>query len=292
MACLRAFAHYVPDRVVDNAELAAKLNLDPAWILEVSGIEQRRYATPDETVVSLGVRAAQGCPAAGVGLVIVSSGSVERRIPGPAAQIAKELGLAGVPAIDVPVASAGSLFGIALAAKLAPAYGNVLVVASEIMSRNVVGYETEVLFGDGAGACVVGAEDDGPLIVDSVLHSDGEFSEALTMALNGPLRMDGRTVILQAARKMPSAINEVLDRNQRKPSDIASFVLHQANLNLITRVAKTLQVPAERFFCNIQRYGNTSSASLLIALSESGIHGPTVLAAFGAGIHWGAVLVG
>jgi 3-oxoacyl-[acyl-carrier-protein] synthase-3 len=287
MACLRAFGRYVPERVVGNDEFEA----DPAWIIQVSGIEQRRVAAPDETVVSMGVRAARECLVDGIGLVIVSSGTAHRRFPGPAAEIARELGLQGVPAIDLPIASAGGLFGIALAAQLASAYGNVLVVASEMMSRVVSGRDTEILFGDGAGACVIGAGDDSPRIVDSVLHSDGEFAEALSLAFDSPLHMDGRTVILQAARKLPSAINEVLERNQRKPADIAAYILHQANLNLITRVAKSLQVPEERFFINLQRYGNTSSASLLIALAECRITGPTVLAAFGAGLHWGAVLV-
>jgi 3-oxoacyl-[acyl-carrier-protein] synthase-3 len=223
----------------------------------------------------------------GVGLVIVSSGTAPKRFPGPAAAIARELGMAGVPAIDLPMASAGSLFGIALAAQLAPAYGNVLVVASEIMSRVVSGRDTAILFGDGAGACVVSAADDGPRIVDTVLHSDAEFGDALVLPLDGPMQMDGRTVILQAARKIPKAIAEL----RRPASEIASFILHQANLNLITRVAKALAVPEDRFFRNLDRYGNTSSASLLIALAECGIKGPTVLAAFGAGLHWGAVLV-
>jgi 3-oxoacyl-[acyl-carrier-protein] synthase-3 len=292
MACLRAFGRYVPERIVDNSELAAKLDLDPAWILQATGIEQRRFAAPDETVASMGVRAARECLTSEIGLVIATSGSADRRFPGPAAEIAKESGLAGVPAIDLPMASAGGLFGIALAARLAPAYGNVLVVASEIMSRTVSGRDTEILFGDGAGACLVGAGDDGPRVIDSVLHSDGEFGDALLLPFDAPLQMDGRTVILQASRKMPSAITEVLERNQRTPSDVATYILHQANLNLITRVAKSLQVPEERFFRNLTRYGNTSSASLLIALAECSVSaGPTVLAAFGAGLHWGAVLV-
>ena len=277
MACLRAFGSYLPERIVGNDQFEA----DPAWILQSTGIEQRRYAADDETVVSMGVRAAHPCLVDDIGLVIASSGTAPRRFPGPAAEIARELGLPGVPAIDLPVASAGSLFGIALAAQLAPVYGNVLVVASEIMSRVVSGRDTAILFGDGAGACLVGK--DGSM--DAVLHSDAEFGDALSLPFDGPIRMDGRTVILQASRKIPSVIMQLLDRNHRKPADIATFILHQANLNLITRVAKSLQVPEERFFCNLQRYGNTSSASLLIALAECPITGPTVLAAFGAGLH-------
>jgi 3-oxoacyl-[acyl-carrier-protein] synthase-3 len=290
MASLRAFGRYLPERIVTNDELAAKLGVETSWIVEVSGIEQRRVAAPDETVVTMGVHAARGLTD-GVGLLIASSGTAERRFPAPAAEIAKGLGLNGIPAIDLPMASAGSLFGIALAAHLAPTYGKVLVIASEIMSRAVSGKETEILFGDGAGACLVSASDDGLRIVDSVLHSDGEFAGALSLAFDSPLKMDGRTVILQAARKIPGAINELLERNRLKPTDIDQYILHQANLNLIARVAKTLQVPDDRFFVNLQRYGNTSSASLLIALSECKLSGPTVLAVFGAGLNWGAVLL-
>ena len=300
MACLRAFGCYLPERVVDNVEIAAGVGADPEWILQATGIEQRRFAALDETIVSMGVRAAQQCPLDDIGLILVSSGSAGRRFPGPAAAIGSALGLAGVPAIDLPLASAGSLFGIALGAQLAGTYRNVLVIASEIMSRvirmDASGRDTAILFGDGAGACVVGADDiRGPRVIDAVLHSDGEFADALSLGFDSPLHMDGRTIILQAARKMPRAIAEVLDRNQCRAADVSTFLLHQANLNLLTRVAQALQVPEERFYRNLHRYGNTSSASLLIAAAEcwrdAPPAGPVVMSAFGAGLNWGAILV-
>jgi len=301
MAHLRALGCYLPERVVDNWEIAAAVGADPAWILQSTGIEQRRVAAPGETVVSMGVRAAQDClaGAGGIGLILVSSGSAGRRFPGPAAEIATALGLAGVPAIDLPMASAGSLFGIALAAQLAGTYRNVLVIASEIMSRVVRldpgGRDTAILFGDGAGAALVSEDSGFAQVVDSVLHSDGECADALSLPHDAPLHMDGRTVILQAARKLPRAITEVLDRNQVRPAEVATFLLHQANLNLITRVAQSLQVPQQRFYRNLHRYGNTSSASLLIAAAEChrdrAFTAPAVLSTFGAGLHWGAVLL-
>lgn len=279
---------------------------DPAWLLHATGIEQRRFAGPGETVATLGIAAAKDClsaaavPAAEVGFVIVSSGSAEKRFPGPASTIAAAAGIAGKPAIDLPMASAGSLFGIVLAAQLASRYGHVLVVASEIMSRVVrlhpTGRDTAILFGDGAGACLVSPDTGFAEIVDSVLATDGDFAEALRLDFDAPLFMDGRTIILQASRKLPRVIGEVLDRNHLTPSDIGAFLLHQANLNLIARVAQSLGVPAERFFCNIARYGNTSSASLLIAAAEwwreceKPLRAPIVLAAFGAGLNWGALL--
>jgi 3-oxoacyl-[acyl-carrier-protein] synthase-3 len=117
MAFLKAFGRYVPSRVVSNAELAARLGCEADWILNVSGIEERRYAEPAETLVDMAERAAVDCLKAGpkIGMVIVSSGSSERRFPGPAAEVASRLGLAGIPAIDVPMASAGSLFALTMA---------------------------------------------------------------------------------------------------------------------------------------------------------------------------------
>jgi 3-oxoacyl-[acyl-carrier-protein] synthase-3 len=306
MAYLRAFGCHLPSRVVENSELAVMLGADPAWIQQATGIEQRRFAAPGDTVAALGASAAEDClaksgvAARDVRLLLVSSGSAGRRFPGPAAAIGAALGIPATPAIDLPIASAGSLFGMALAAHLAPAYGNVLVVASEIMSRAVrldaAGRDTAVLFGDGAGACLVTERNGFARIADSLLCSDAEYGEALTLGFDAPLHMDGRSIILQAARKIPRSIQDLLERNHCQPSEVDTYLMHQANLNLITRVAKSLAVPPESFFCNVQRYGNTSSASLLIAASEwrgerqDVLSGPVVFAAFGAGLHWGALL--
>lgn len=310
MAALRGFGAYLPSHIVTNAELAARLNCEPGWIFDVSGIEERRYAAPEESVASMGVAAAEQCLLrAGakpddVGMIIVSSGSSERRFPGPASAIAHRLGVDGIPAIDLPIASAGSLFGMSLAASLANVYGNILVIASEkmsaVVSRQPVERGVAPLFGDGAGACLIssatGPEDGSVKIIDSVLHSDGAFAEDLRLEFDAPLEMNGRSVILQASRKIPAAIGELLERNGRSASEANVFLLHQANQNLMDRVARALNVDAARFYSNIRRYGNTSSASMLIAAAEwwcdPGQNKGDVIcfAAFGAGLHWGALL--
>jgi 3-oxoacyl-[acyl-carrier-protein] synthase-3 len=307
MAYLRSLGCYVPARVVDNAEMGALTGAEPAWIARQTGIERRHFAAEGETVADLGVRAAREClDAAGVdarhiGLLIVASGSGERRFPGPATAIAAALG-ASVPAIDLPMASAGSLFGLALANSLCRDYGDVLVVGAEIMSR-VAGMDpahrdTAIVFGDGAGAALVSARTGFAEIVDSVLWSDGSLADALRLELDEPLHMDGRTIILHASRKLPRAITELLERRKLRPEDIGAYVLHQANLNLIERVARAVGAPEDRFFHNLENYGNTSSASLLIAAAEWRRASPgeldthVVLAAFGAGLNWGAVLLG
>ncbi len=305
MPFLRAFGSWLPPRRVSNKELAPLVDATPEWILEVSGIEERRYASETDTVAGIGVLAAQDClenagaTAAEVGMILVASGSSDRFCPGPASQVAAGLGAASTPALDIPVSSAGSLIGLILAAQLAPAAGPVLVVGAEIMSRRVAlhteGKSTAILFGDGAGAALVDAETGFARIADSCLYTDGASAEVLFMA-DGRFHMDGSAVILHASRKMPRAINELLTRNQLAASQVEAFLLHQANLNLITRVAAALKTPQDRFFTNIARYGNTSSASLLIAADEwhrgqtGALAGPLIFSAFGSGLNWGALL--
>ena len=295
-AYLRGFGRYLPELVVGNAELAARLDKTAEWIEQSSGIRERRYASAGEDVVSMAVLAGRDClerakvDASAVGLLLVASGSGASGFPGPAASVAAALGLGSTPAIDVPVASAGSVFALGLAMRLTEAHGNVLVIASEKMSA-LIGDDpnTAMLFGDGAGAALV-SPDAGPLrLVDAVLHSDGQYRDDLMF--DGVLKMNGLNVILHAARKMPAVIEELLGRNQMTAADVKTFVLHQANLNLMTRVAKTLNVERERVFTNIESCGNTSSASMLIAAAEAELtQGPVVFCAFGAGFHWGAVL--
>src|SRR5262249_22761780 len=153
---------------------------------------------------------------------------------------------------------------------------------------------TAILFGDGAGAALVSSRPGPWEVVDHALHSDGQFMEYLAYDWKSPLKMNGRTIILQVTRKLPDVIREVLDRVQVPAADVSAFLLHQANQNLLARVAKSLSVPGERVYSNIARYGNTSSASMLIAAAEwsqtSPVPGPVVFAAFGAGLHWGALL--
>ncbi len=306
MSSIAAFGSWLPPRVVPNSELAAQLDCTPEWILDMSGIEERRYASLEEDVVAMGVAAGKdcleraGCAAADVRLLIVSSASAAQRFPGPAAAVAAQLGMGETPAIDIPVASAGSLFGMVLAAQLAASAGPVLVVAAEKMSDAIVlepAYKaTSILFGDGAGACLV-REGAGLLrIADWHLGSDGAFAADLRLPLAGPVEMNGRSVIMQASRKMPRAIAEILVRAGVDAADVEAYIMHQANQNLMDRVARAVGAPRERFFTNISRYGNTSSASLLIAAAEwADIATPrpgqaVCFAAFGAGFHWGALL--
>ena len=301
MAFIRGLGAYVPSRIVTNEELAVRVGKAASWIKDVSGIEERRWAAPDVAVAHLGLHAAKDCllrskaDASEIGMVIMSSGSNERRFPGAAAEVAKGMGLTDVPAIDLPVASAGTLFGLALARDLVERYRNIMVIGAEKMSsvvdREPMDANTGILFGDGAGACLVSADLGRLKIVDSLMRSDGSYTEALHLGLTGTLVMNGMTVIMQASRKVPSVIGDLLKRNNRRPESIDWFVMHQANQNLIARIAKAVGVDTEKFYSNIARYGNTSSASMLIAASECWEEAMSIcFAAFGAGFHWGALL--
>ncbi len=269
------------------------------------GIRERRWAA-DETVADLAVAAAEDvCRVRApivlrVGLVILASGSAPARFSGAAAEVAERLCLASTPVLDLPIASAGSLFGMALASRLADSMGDILVVAAEKMSAVIEAHpldqNTAILFGDGAGAVLISSRSGAGShrILHSVLHTSGELRQELSFDWKSPLKMNGGSVILHASRKIPAVIREVLEHESIAPADVSTFLVHQANQNLLVRVAKALAVPAERVYSNIARYGNTSSASLLIAAAEwAGSEpppGPVVFAAFGAGFHWGALV--
>lgn len=306
MAFLKGFGAWVPERVVGNAEMAALTGAAPDWILNVSGIEERRFAE-NETAPDLAVEAANDCldrcavPASSLGMIIVASGTAERNFPGPALAVAHRLGLSGPPALDLPLPSAGALVALALAACLASEYGNILVIGTEklspVIKRSPIDPGIAVLFGDGAGAALVSPDSGAAEILESAIYSDGAFTEDLHLPFDAPLHMNGRAVIMQASRKIPRAIMEVLEKRRIPAGDVDTFLMHQANQNLIDAVARALGVPPSRFYSNIRRYGNTSAASMLIAASEwSRTKGfrkglPVVFAGFGAGFHWGAMLV-
>jgi 3-oxoacyl-[acyl-carrier-protein] synthase-3 len=306
MAYLRSFGCALPAERVGNEALAARTGRDAAQILAQTGIRERRYARDDVSVVDLGLEAANDClrragitgPDLGLGLILFSSGTADRVFPGPASALAARLGLNSTPAIDLPIASAGSLIGIALAADLAERYGNILVVAAEIMSRRIedADPDTAILFGDGAGACLISRDSGFARIVDSALYTDGNSADSLYLPTGGTLQMNGLAVIMHASRKLPRAIGDLLGKHGIPAADVGVYLMHQANGNLLRKVAAALKVSEDRVFCNVDSYGNTSSASLLIAATEwwdacaKPIAAPIVLAAFGAGFNWGVVL--
>jgi 3-oxoacyl-[acyl-carrier-protein] synthase-3 len=307
MAYLASFGKYLPERAVSNEEIAPLISAEPDWIFEMSGIRDRRWAGPEDTVAAMGVKAAEraleraGVPASSVGVILVASGTSERRFPGPAAEIQHLLGATAAVAIDVPMASAGALFAMVQGGLWLQGTPYALVIASEKMSPIVltepIEKGTAMLFGDGAGAVLMAREAGKARVLDVNLGSDGSNAGELRLEFGAPLHMNGRAVIMHAARKVPASIQAVLSKRSLSANDLSKILMHQANANLINKIAQVLGVGPDKFYSNIARYGNTSSASLLIAAEEweqemgfeKGV--PVVMTAFGAGFHWGAMLL-
>jgi 3-oxoacyl-[acyl-carrier-protein] synthase-3 len=307
MASLAGFGHSLPEGVLTNQALAAEFNVEPEWIVSVCGIQTRRVVAADETVCDLAERASQAClQDAGVsadklGAIIACTGTPHRQFPGVSAEVQKRLNAPGIPAFDLHLASISGLFGVALANKMCEQWGPTLVVAAETMTRALTmgprAKETAILFGDGAGACLV-TPGDAPLAIrDISIASDATFSEALRMDFGSTLQMDGRTIIMHAVRKLARAVAELLEKNSLRVDQIGLFLFHQANMRLLERLMKELKIEARQCFVNIEKYGNTSSASWVIAASEAKAAGllrsgmKVVIAAFGAGLSWGGALV-
>lgn len=307
MAHIRGFGHYLPDRVLTNVALAAEFGVDPEWIRSVCGIEERRCAAPGETVDDMAHRAALACLEASgakpseLGGIIVGTGTPSRQFPGVSSEVQRRLGVDGFPAFDIHLASAGSIFALAAAVDLCPRYGPVLVIGAEnmtaVMNRPPRVKETAILFGDGAGACLV-CPGDGPLLVEDIrVGSDATFADDLCMNFGETMTMNGRTVILQANRKLQRCIADLLESHHVTVADIGLFLFHQANRNLLRQVGQSLGIEESKVFLNLEHVGNTSSASLLVAASEAfsqGLFVPgsgAVMAAFGAGMSWGAALL-
>lgn len=306
MPALLGFSRYLPERVVRSEELAARLGVTSEWIVSACGIEERRWAAPGESVDDLAERAARpllerlGLQPQQIGAVLVGTGTPSRQFPGVSATLARRLGIESAFALDVHLASSGGLVALELATLLASRYGNVLVVGAEKMSAVIerdLAKETAILFGDGAGAGVV-TPDAAPLrLVDVRVLTEAAFADDLCLPHGGALVMNGRAVILQAVARLTRAVNEITATHGHTPADVELFVFHQANINLLRRVAQRLAIDEARVFVNLDRYGNTSAASLLIAAAEAEEAGRfrsgslAVLAAFGAGFSCGAALI-
>jgi 3-oxoacyl-[acyl-carrier-protein] synthase-3 len=283
-----------------------------AWITERTGIRERRILEDGLAASDLASAAIrQACESAewepaSLDCVIVATVTPDSQLPSTAARVRKKLGVpAGAAAFDVAAACAGFIYGLSIADAFVRArqFRRIAVVGVEVLSRIVDWSDrnTCVLFGDGAGAVVIG--DGGPRkgrddagIHSTHLFADGEGAEHLFIPVEGPrfVKMNGRQVYAHAVRNISSACEEALRANELKPGDVDLVVAHQANLRIIEGVAERSGLPLERFHLNLERYGNTSSASVPIALDEAVRSGKlrqgdrVLMAALGAGFAYGS----
>jgi 3-oxoacyl-[acyl-carrier-protein] synthase-3 len=309
---------YVPDRVLTNDDLARMVDTSDAWIVERTGIRERRIAAPDQASSDLAVACQRALDMAGlepadVDHIVLATTTPDRILPSCACTLQQKLGATNAAAYDMFAACTGFVFGLGLGRGLigSSIADTVLVVGVETLSR-IVDYtdrNTCVLFGDGAGAAVLRACAPGTGLHAVDMHSDGELGEVLevpagisrnpasdeTVAAHEHfIRMQGKKLYPFAVRSMEESTRRCAESAGWSASDIDLFIPHQANLRIIEAVRERLGTSADKVYVNIDRYGNTSSASIPIALDEcvrSGRLKPgdkLALAAFGGGATWGA----
>ena len=345
---IAGIGHYVPKRIVKNQELTQYMDTTNEWIIERTGIEERRFAEKHkETPSTMGARAAKiaieraGIQPEDIDFIIFATLSPDYYFPGCGVLLQRELGITAkeAGALDIRNQCSGFVYGLSIADQFIKTgmYKNILLVGAEMHSMGLdfsdEGRAVTVIFGDGAGAVVLQPADrDGQGILTTCLHSDGTHAEELAMINPGSHagyhlgtekfgfpdpdvpggvfvtqkmiddnllspNMSGQLVFKTAVAKFPEVIREALEKVSLITEDIDIFVPHQANLRISQFVQKLLRLPDHKVINNIQKYGNTTAASIPIALSEAWEQGKVkegnlvCLAAFGSGFTWGSVLI-
>ncbi len=307
---------YAPKQVLTNADLEAMVETSDSWIVERTGIRERRLAAPDEACSDLGVLAAQqaladaNVQAAQLDLILVATCTGDSPLPSTASLIQHRLGAENAAACDISAACCGFVYGLSVAdAFVRTGHKYVLVIGSEVMSSitDWTDRNTCVLFGDGAGAVVLGPTDDDRGILSVHLHADGRLSDLICVPGGGSslppservlaerlhcVKMRGNETFKIAVKTMEEAIREAVAAQGLGIDDIDCLVPHQANIRILRAVGQRIGLSPDRIMINVDRYGNTSAASIPLALDEAARNGTiregslVVMAAFGAGLTW------
>lgn len=299
----------LPQRVVTNEELEKTVDTTDQWIRERTGILQRHIAGDEETTASMGAQAARealeaaGLTADDVDMIVLATTTPDRIFPSTACHIQRELGTRECPAFDVQAVCSGFIYGLDIARRFIATGGGsaVLVIGSEVLSRIVDWSDrsTCVLFGDGAGAVVLQARDE-PGILSTHLHADGRYDHLLQVSpeVNGSfIEMKGNEVFRMAVNTLGRIVDETLEANQMDRHEVDWLVPHQANHRIIAATARKLDLPMERVVVTVDRHGNTSAASVPLALNQAVRDGRIqpgdvlMLEAFGGGFTWGSALI-
>lgn len=314
---------YIPENRVTNDDISKIVETSDEWIRTRSGIGERRIAAAGETTSNMGAKAAQNAMAdAGVtiddiDLIVVGTMSPDMPFPSTACLIQAQLGIRAVPAFDIVSACSGFLYTLEVATQMVRSgnYRNALVIGAEKMSAILDWQDrsTCVLFGDGAGAVVLSpSQEPGVGVIKTLLRAQGAGAGLLHMPAGGVLcpastesiearghflKMNGKEIFKHAVREMGDITTRVLEEAGVSADQVKCIIPHQANIRIIESLASRLKLPMDRFLVNIDRYGNTSSASIPIALAEARATGRfgsgdyTLMAAFGAGLTWGGALI-
>ncbi|MFC3087589.1 beta-ketoacyl-ACP synthase III [Tabrizicola soli] len=317
-AVVKGIGHYLPDRIVPNSEFEAIVETSDEWIRSRSGIERRHFAAEGQLTSDLAARAARaaladaGIAAGEIDAIIVATSTPDLTFPSVATMVQAELGITRGFAFDVQAVCAGFVYALANANALIVSgqAGRILVIGAETFSRlmNWQDRTTCVLFGDGAGALVLEAAEGAGTpadrgILSTDLNSDGRFKDILyvdggtSTGTTGHLVMEGKEVFRHAIEKLAQTAHHALDKAGLTPDDVDWIVPHQANLRIIEGTAKRMQVPMERVVVTVQDHGNTSAASIPLALSVGKARGQIkpgdllVTEAIGGGLAWGSVVL-
>ncbi len=319
--------HYVPENIVTNADLEKVMNTTNEWIVERTGIEERRWFEPEkDTVSNMATKASKMAferaklDVKAIDFIVFATITPDYFFPGAGVLLQRELGLQGIGALDIRNACSGFIYALSIADQFIKTgmYKNILVVGSEIQSsaldKSDEGRSSSVIFADGAGAAVLQATDEDRGVLSTHLHADGDFAEDLYVRDPGSSRktrlskelldgktfnltMNGNTVFKHAVVRFSEVINEALEQNGYTKEDIDLLIPHQANLRISNFVQKQFKLPDEKVFNNIMHYGNTTAASIPIAMSEAWEKGKIkegdliCLAAFGSGFTWASSLI-
>jgi len=321
---------YVPENIVTNDDLTKYMDTNDQWIRERTGIEQRRWVTPGDgnTAASMGAKAAKialdraGLTPKDIDFIVFATLSADYYFPGSGVLVQEMLGCDTIGAIDVRNQCSGFVYALTTADQFIKTgmYKNILVIGSEVQStgldKSTRGRGVAVLFGDGAGALVLSRSDDDSEILSNHLHSQGKYAKELSVlapgSVNPPSKlvenwdpedlsyypyMNGNFVFKHAVTRFPEAIMEGLNAIGKTPQDIDLLIPHQANLRISQFVQKRLKMRDEQIINNIQKYGNTTAASIPIAMTEAWEEGRIkrgdliVTAAFGSGFTWGSNII-
>jgi 3-oxoacyl-[acyl-carrier-protein] synthase-3 len=328
---ISGLGYYVPENIVTNADLAKIIDTTDQWIQERTGIKERRHIVRGEdTTTTMGVKAAKiaieraGVSKDDIDFIIFATLSPDYYFPGPGVLVQRDLGIKTVGALDVRNQCSGFVYAISIADQYVKTgmYKNILVIGSEVHSQGLDmttrGRGVSVIFGDGAGAAVISREDDlSKGILSTHLHSEGQHAEELIVKAPGmggrwvtdilkdndpddesylPY-MNGQFVFKNAVVRFAEVINEGLQANNLNVADIDMLIPHQANLRISQFIQHKFQLTDDKVYNNIERYGNTTAASIPIALTEAWEKGKiksgdlVVLAAFGSGFTWGSAII-
>ena len=320
--------HHVPDTVITNEYLTNLIDTTDEWIVERTGIKERRYIDPTkDTVANMAAKATRmaleraGLTEKDIEFIVFATITPDYFFPGSGVLLQRELGLEGIGALDIRNACSGFIYALSVADQYIKAgtYKTILVIGAEIQSTaldlTTRGRNTAVIFGDGAGAAILQAADK-PGILSTHLHADGRYAEELYVKDPGSSRphkerqpeqildtssfkvfMNGNQVFKHAVVRFMEVINEALEANKLKKEDISLLVPHQANLRISQFIQNKLELTDDQVYNNIMRFGNTTAASIPIAMSEAFGEGKikendlVCLAAFGSGFTWASSLI-